>query len=457
MNCIQIGLLEGKKREWRAHNMSMFLDQVTIDVKAGKGGDGMVAFRREKYVPDGGPAGGDGGRGGDVILVVDEGLRTLMDFRFNRHFKAQPGENGMSKGMHGRGAEDTYIKVPQGTTVRDADTGALLGDLLEQGQTLTIAKGGRGGRGNIRFASPKNPAPELAENGEPGQERKIELELKVLADVGLVGFPSVGKSTLLSVISSARPKIGAYHFTTLVPNLGMVTTSDGRSFAVADLPGLIEGASQGVGLGTQFLRHIERTRVILHVIDMSGMEGRDPYEDYQAINQELATHNLRLLERPQIIVANKMDMPESEENLVKFKEQLAKEQTDEFADPLPIFPISGVTRKGIDALLSATADLLEVTPEFLLYDEEIEEEVVQYGFHSDEPEFTIDRDPDATWILSGEKIEKLFQMTNFDHDETVMRFARQLRGLGVDEALRALGAKDGDIVRIGNFEFEFVE
>ena len=457
MNCIQIGLLEGKKREWRAHNMSMFLDQVTIDVKAGKGGDGMVAFRREKYVPDGGPAGGDGGRGGDVILVVDEGLRTLMDFRFNRHFKAQPGENGMSNGMHGRGAEDTYIKVPQGTTVRDADTGALLGDLLEQGQTLTIAKGGRGGRGNIRFASPKNPAPELAENGEPGQERKIELELKVLADVGLVGFPSVGKSTLLSVISSARPKIGAYHFTTLVPNLGMVTTSDGRSFAVADLPGLIEGASQGVGLGTQFLRHIERTRVILHVIDMSGMEGRDPYEDYQAINQELATHNLRLLERPQIIVANKMDMPESEENLVKFKEQLAKEQTDEFADPLPIFPISGVTRKGIDALLSATADLLEVTPEFLLYDEEIEEEVVQYGFHSDEPEFTIDRDPDATWILSGEKIEKLFQMTNFDHDETVMRFARQLRGLGVDEALRARGAKDGDIVRIGNFEFEFVE
>ncbi|WP_291292233.1 GTPase ObgE [Enterococcus sp.] len=437
--------------------MSMFLDQVTIDVKAGKGGDGMVAFRREKYVPDGGPAGGDGGRGGDVILVVDEGLRTLMDFRFNRHFRAQPGENGMSKGMHGRGAEDTYIKVPQGTTVRDADTGALLGDLLEQGQTLTIAKGGRGGRGNIRFASPKNPAPELAENGEPGQERKIELELKVLADVGLVGFPSVGKSTLLSVISSARPKIGAYHFTTLVPNLGMVTTSDGRSFAVADLPGLIEGASQGVGLGTQFLRHIERTRVILHVIDMSGMEGRDPYEDYQAINQELGTHNLRLLERPQIIVANKMDMPDAEENLKKFKEQLAKEQTDEFADPLPIFPISGVTRKGIDALLRATADLLEVTPEFLLYDEEIEEDVVHYGFHSDEPEFTIDRDPDATWILSGEKIEKLFQMTNFDHDETVMRFARQLRGLGVDEALRARGAKDGDIVRIGNFEFEFVE
>ena len=437
--------------------MSMFLDQVTIDVKAGKGGDGMVAFRREKYVPAGGPAGGDGGRGGNVVLVVDEGLRTLMDFRFNRHFKAQPGENGMSKGMHGRGSEDLYVKVPEGTTVRDAETGALLGDLVENGQTLVIARGGRGGRGNTRFATPRNPAPEMAENGEPGQERKIELELKVLADVGLVGFPSVGKSTLLSVISSARPKIGAYHFTTLVPNLGMVNTTDGRSFAVADLPGLIEGASQGVGLGTQFLRHIERTRVILHVIDMSGMEGRDPYEDYVAINNELASHNLRLMERPQIIVANKMDMPDAEENLQKFKAELAKEQADEFADPLPIFPISGVTRQGIDPLLNATADLLEVTPEFLLYDEEIEEDVVQYGFVSDQPAFAIDREPDATWVLSGEKLEKLFKMTNFDHDETVMRFARQLRGMGVDDALRARGAKDGDIVRIGTFEFEFVE
>ncbi|MGX7172743.1 GTPase ObgE [Enterococcus ratti] len=437
--------------------MSMFLDQVTIDVKAGKGGDGMVAFRREKYVPDGGPAGGDGGRGGNVILIVDEGLRTLMDFRFHRHFKARPGENGMSKGMHGRGSEDTYVKVPQGTTVRDATTGALLGDLVKNGQTLVVAKGGRGGRGNIRFASPKNPAPEIAENGEPGQERTIELELKVLADVGLVGFPSVGKSTLLSVISSARPKIGAYHFTTLVPNLGMVTTSDGRSFAAADLPGLIEGASQGVGLGTQFLRHIERTRVILHVIDMSGMEGRDPYEDYVAINQELSSYNLRLLERPQIIVANKMDMPSAKENLKKFKKQLNQEKEDEFAETIPIFPISGVTRKGIDALLNTTADLLEKTPEFPLYDEEMTEETVQYGFTSEGSEFKIDRASDATWILSGEKIERLFQMTNFNHDETVMRFARQLRGMGVDEALRNRGARDGDLVRIGEFEFEFVE
>lgn len=437
--------------------MSMFLDQVTIDVKAGKGGDGMVAFRREKYVPDGGPAGGDGGRGGDVVLVVDEGLRTLMDFRFNRHFRATPGENGMSKGMHGRGADDTYVSVPPGTTVRDADTGALIGDLIENGQELIVAHGGRGGRGNTRFASPRNPAPELAENGEPGQERNIELELKVLADVGLVGFPSVGKSTILSVISSARPKIGAYHFTTLVPNLGMVTTSDGRSFAAADLPGLIEGASQGVGLGTQFLRHIERTRVILHVIDMSGMEGREPYEDYQAINKELASHNLRLLERPQLIVANKMDMPNAEENFKKFKEQLKKDKEDEFADDIPVFAISAITKQGLDNLLNATADLLEVTSEFLLYDEEIEEDTVNYGFESSEPEFTITREPDATWVLSGEKLEKLFKMTNFDHDETVNRFARQLRSMGVDEALRARGAKDGDIVRIDKFEFEFVD
>lgn len=437
--------------------MSMFLDQVTIEVKAGKGGDGMVAFRREKYVPDGGPAGGDGGRGGDIILIVEEGLRTLLDFRFNRHFKAQLGENGMSKGMHGRGANDLFVSVPPGTTIRDKETGTLLGDLIEQGQTLVVAKGGRGGRGNIRFASAKNPAPEIAENGEPGQERKIELELKVLADVGLVGFPSVGKSTLLSVISAARPKIGAYHFTTLVPNLGMVSTNDGRSFAVADLPGLIEGASQGIGLGTQFLRHIERTRVILHVIDMSAMEGRDPYEDYIAINTELREHNLRLMERPQIIVANKIDMPESQENLSKFKEKLYENLSDEFAEKPLIFPISSITRQGIDALLATTADLLDVTPEFLLYDEEIIEDVVHYGFQTEKAMFEINRDSDATWILSGEQLERLFQMTNFEHDESVMRFARQLRGMGADEALRARGAKDGDIVRICEYEFEFVD
>lgn len=443
--------------------MSMFLDTAKIKVKAGNGGDGMVAFRREKYVPNGGPWGGDGGRGGNVVFVVDEGLRTLMDFRYNRHFKADSGEKGMTKGMHGRGAEDLRVRVPQGTTVRDAETGKVLTDLIEHGQEFIVAHGGRGGRGNIRFATPKNPAPEISENGEPGQERELQLELKILADVGLVGFPSVGKSTLLSVITSAKPKIGAYHFTTIVPNLGMVRTQSGESFAVADLPGLIEGASQGVGLGTQFLRHIERTRVILHIIDMSASEGRDPYEDYLAINKELESYNLRLMERPQIIVANKMDMPESQENLEDFKKKLAEnydefaENYDEFEELPAIFPISGLTKQGLATLLDATAELLDKTPEFLLYDESDMEEEAYYGFDEEEKAFEISRDDDATWVLSGEKLMKLFNMTNFDRDESVMKFARQLRGMGVDEALRARGAKDGDLVRIGKFEFEFVD
>ena len=329
-------------------------------------------------------------------------------------------------------------------------------DLIEHGQEFIVAHGGRGGRGNIRFATPKNPAPEISENGEPGQERELQLELKILADVGLVGFPSVGKSTLLSVITSAKPKIGAYHFTTIVPNLGMVRTQSGESFAVADLPGLIEGASQGVGLGTQFLRHIERTRVILHIIDMSASEGRDPYEDYLAINKELESYNLRLMERPQIIVANKMDMPESQENLEEFKKKLA-ENYDEFEELPAIFPISGLTKQGLATLLDATAELLDKTPEFLLYDESDMEEEAYYGFDEEEKAFEISRDDDATWVLSGEKLMKLFNMTNFDRDESVMKFARQLRGMGVDEALRARGAKDGDLVRIGKFEFEFVD
>lgn len=437
--------------------MSMFLDTAKISVKAGRGGDGMVAFRREKYVPDGGPWGGDGGRGGDVIFIVDEGLRTLMDFRYNRKFKAPAGEKGMTKGMHGKGAKDLYVRVPQGTTIKDAVTGKVITDLVEHGQEFIVAKGGRGGRGNIRFATPRNPAPEIAENGEPGEERELELELKILADVGLVGFPSVGKSTLLSVVSAAKPKIGAYHFTTIVPNLGMVRTKSGDSFAMADLPGLIEGASQGVGLGTQFLRHIERTRVILHVIDMSASEGRDPYEDYVAINKELETYNLRLMERPQIIVANKMDMPEAEDNLVLFKEQLAANY-DEFDDLPQIFPISGIAHQGLDALLEATADLLAKTDEFLLYNEdELLDEEAYYGFTEDQRPFEISRDDDAAWVLSGEKLERLFVMTNMERDESIMKFARQLRGMGVDEALRERGAKDGDTVRIGNFEFEFVD
>ncbi|EOZ5094491.1 GTPase ObgE [Listeria innocua] len=429
----------------------MFVDQVKIYVKAGNGGDGMVAFRREKFVPNGGPAGGDGGKGADVVFVVDEGLRTLVDFRFKRIFKAEHGEHGMSKSMHGRGAEDLVVKVPQGTIVKDIDTGEIIADLVAHGQRTVIAKAGRGGRGNKRFATPANPAPELSENGEPGQERNVQLELKVLADVGLVGFPSVGKSTLLSVVSAARPKIAAYHFTTIVPNLGMVDAGDGRSFVMADLPGLIEGASQGVGLGHQFLRHIERTRVIVHVIDMSGSEGRVPYEDYMAINNELEQYNLRLMERPQIIVANKMDMPDAEENLKEFKTKIAED--------IPVFPISAVTKTGLRELLLAIADKLETTPEFPLNEilEQEDEDTVLYKYVAEEPDFEITREPDGTFVLSGAKIERLFTMTNFERDASISRFARQLRAMGVDEALRKRGAKDGDIVRLLDYEFEFMD
>ncbi|WP_053364216.1 GTPase ObgE [Bacillus sp. FJAT-27251] len=430
----------------------MFVDQVKIYVKGGDGGNGMVAFRREKYVPNGGPAGGDGGKGANVVFEVEEGLRTLMDFRYQRHFKAPRGEHGMSKNQHGKNAKDMVVKVPPGTVVTDAGSGEVIADLTEHGQRAVIARGGRGGRGNSRFATPANPAPELSENGEPGQERDVVLELKLLADVGLVGFPSVGKSTLLSVVSAARPKIAEYHFTTIVPNLGMVETEDGRSFVMADLPGLIEGAHSGVGLGHQFLRHIERTRVIVHVIDMAAVEGRDPFEDYLIINKELGEYNLRLSERPQIIVANKMDMPDAEENLKAFKERLTEDH--------PVFPISAFTREGLRDLLFAIADLIEKTPEFPLY-EEVEEELgvnrVVYKHEEDQDKFTITRDPDGTFVIAGETIEKLFKMTNFASEESTRKFARQMRGMGIDDALRERGAKDGDTVRILKYEFEFVE
>ncbi|WP_455661925.1 GTPase ObgE [Pradoshia sp.] len=429
----------------------MFVDQVKIYVKGGDGGNGMVAFRREKYVPKGGPAGGDGGNGANVVFEVEEGLRTLMDFRYKRHFKAPRGEHGMSKNQHGKNSADMIVKVPPGTVVSDADTGEIIADLTDHGQRAIIAKGGRGGRGNTRFATPANPAPELSEKGEPGVERNIIMELKLLADVGLVGFPSVGKSTLLASVSAARPKIAEYHFTTIVPNLGVVETEDGRSFVMADLPGLIEGAHEGVGLGHQFLRHIERTRVIVHVIDMSGQEGRDPYEDYVTINKELEEYNLRLTERPQIIAASKMDMPDSAENLQAFKEKLEED--------VQIFPISSVTREGLRELLYAVADMIEETPEFPLEHAEDETGIhrVLYKHEAEKEEFMISRESDGTFVVTGEKLEKLFKMTDFSRDESVNRFARQLRAMGVDEALRKRGAEDGDTVRLMEYEFEFVE
>ena len=434
-----------------------FGDQVKIFVKAGKGGDGAVSFRHEKYINMGGPFGGDGGHGGSVVMEVDEGLRTLMDFRYKRHFKATPGGNGATKGMTGKSADDLIIKVPQGTTITDAETGRVIGDLTEQGQRLVVAQGGRGGRGNMRFASSTNPAPEIAENGEPGEELDIALELKVLADVGLVGFPSVGKSTLLSVVTAAKPKVAAYHFTTLVPNLGMVRLEDGRDFVMADLPGLIEGASQGVGLGIQFLRHVERTRVILHMIDMSGIDPEeDPYENYVKINNELAEYDPALLERPQIIVPTKMDMPDAEETLAEFKKKLAADP--DVPEDVEIMPISSLTRQGLEPLMQRTADLLDETPAFIPKGMEPDEnETALYEFTEDRTPFEIDRDEDGTWILYGDEIERLFKRTNTNYTESMMRFARQLRFMGVDEALRDAGARGGDTVQILDFAFEFEE
>lgn len=430
----------------------MFVDQVKISLKAGDGGNGITAYRREKYVPFGGPAGGDGGKGASVVFEVDEGLRTLLDFRYQRHFKASKGENGQSSNMHGKNAEDLVLKVPPGTIIKNVETDEVLADLVEDGQRAVVAKGGRGGRGNSRFATPRNPAPDFSEKGEPGEELDVSLELKLLADVGLVGFPSVGKSTLLSIVSKAKPKIGAYHFTTIKPNLGVVSTPDQRSFVMADLPGLIEGASDGVGLGHQFLRHVERTKVIVHMIDMSGSEGREPIEDYKVINQELAAYEQRLEDRPQIVVANKMDLPESQDNLILFKEEIGED--------VPVIPVSTITRENIDQLLYAIADKLE---EYKDVDFTVEEEEsvginrVLYKHTPSQDKFTISRDDDGAYVVNGNAIERMFKMTDFNSDPAVRRFARQMRSMGIDDALRERGCKNGDIVRILGGEFEFVE
>ncbi len=434
----------------------MFVDKAKIFVKGGNGGDGLVAFRRELYVPEGGPAGGDGGNGGDVVFRVDEGLRTLMDFRYQKHFKAPRGEKGRNKSQHGANAEHMVVRVPPGTIVTDDDSGELIADLTRHGQEVVVAKGGRGGRGNIRFKSSVNTAPAIAENGEEGQERWVTLELKVMADVGLVGFPSVGKSTLLSVVSAAQPKIGAYHFTTITPNLGVVDLDEERSFVMADLPGLIEGAHTGIGLGHEFLRHVERTRIILHVVDMSGMEGRDPFDDWVKINDELRLYNAKLADRPQIVAANKMDMPESEDILTAFRDKIAEIRPD-----IEIMPISSLTKQGIREMLYRVAELLDSLPEI----EEQEaaeqaakaEEGVVFRYEADDDmAFTIARDNEV-YVIESEGIERLMRRTQFNSYEAVMRFGRILRGLGIDDALRKRGARNGDTIRIGKFEFDFFE
>lgn len=422
-----------------------FIDQVSIYAEAGKGGDGVVAFRREAHVPKGGPAGGDGGKGGSIIFEATNSLTTLLDLRYNREYKARAGGNGMAKKMHGADADDLIIKVPVGTVVSDEDRDKIICDLVKDGQRATVCKGGRGGRGNARFATSRNPAPKICENGEPGEKKNLKVELKLLADVGLVGFPSVGKSTLLSVVSKARPKIADYHFTTIVPNLGVVQVKDGRSFVMADLPGLIEGASQGKGLGHQFLRHIERCRVIVHVIDMSGSEGRDPYEDYVQINKELGEYKYGLLDRPQIIVANKMDLDPAEENLEEFKKKVG--------DDVKIYPIIAPIHEGLDALLYAIGDALDKAPIFTM---EEEEDTVLYSYEDEDvPPFEIHNEGNGYFVVTGEKVERLVQMAALYTDDGFNRFARQIRNMGVDEGLRIAGAKDGDTIRIYDFEFTF--
>lgn len=422
----------------------MFVDEVIIKVKAGNGGDGCTAFRREKYIPDGGPFGGNGGRGANIIFKTDLGLRTLLDLRYQKLIKAPKGANGAGKNKNGRGAEDVVIKVPIGTTVKDLDTGLIIADLTREGDSCIVASGGRGGRGNTAFATATNPAPNFSEHGEPGEEKTLKVELRLLADVGFVGMPSVGKSTLISKISASKPKIAEYHFTTLVPNLGVVKTIDGRSFVAADLPGLIKGASLGEGLGDRFLKHIERTRVIAHIIDMSGCEGRDPLDDYEVINKELKDFNEKIILKPQIIIANKMDLDGALENLERFKAKYK----------LPVYEISALTGEGIDKVLVKIADELDKIKEEPLFDEDSFESHVLYKFKKEQP-FTITRDNDI-YVIKGKEIEKLFRMTKFT-DEGALRFARKLRAMGIDDKLLEMGAKYGDKVQIMDLIFEFKE
>ena len=422
----------------------MFVDEVLLRVEAGNGGDGCTAFRREKYISMGGPYGGNGGHGADIIFKVDEGLHTLLDLRYQKTIKAPKGENGRGKNQHGKGASPLIVKVPLGTVVTDMDTGLIIADLSHKNQEEIIAKGGRGGRGNTAFKTQTNTAPDYSENGEEGERRNLKVEVKMLADVGLVGLPSVGKSTIISCVSASKPKIAAYHFTTLTPNLGVVGASEGRSFVMADLPGLIEGASEGEGLGDKFLRHIERTRVIAHVIDMSGFEGRNPYDDYVLINKELEAFNKKLMEKPMIVIANKMDVEGAKENLEEFKKKVDCE----------IFEVSAVSKTGLDAVVNRLADILDTIPNNPLYDDSQIESHVLYKFKKEEP-FIITRDDDGNWVVSGKEVERIFKMTKFSSDEAVTRFAKKLRKMGIDDKLVEMGAETGDCVRILDFYFDF--
>ena len=421
----------------------MFIDRARIFVQSGKGGDGMSSFRHEKFVPKGGPNGGDGGQGGNVVLVADRNVNTLVDFRFRRLFKAKPGGKGEGSNKYGRNAEDLVITVPLGTIVKDEETGQVMADLSRDGQRAIVAKGGRGGRGNWHFRTSANRTPTFAERGEPGEERWLRLELKVLADVGLLGYPSVGKSSILRKVSAAQPEVAAYHFTTLNPILGVVNLPDHRSFVMADIPGLIDGASEGVGLGHDFLRHIERTKILIHVIDVSGIEGRDPIEDYEKINAELAKYSEKLSRKQQIVAANKIDLLGDSDNLERLMDYMA-------AHGVEVYPICAMTGEGMDKLLERVWTMLE---EYMEEPDETTEEVVYKA--QNKPDFEVKRDDDGAFVITGARIENLVAMTNFDDDQSLRRFQRIWRYMELDKLLQEHGIQDGNTVRIYSMEFEY--
>ena len=423
----------------------MFVDEVEVELVAGNGGNGCTAFRREKYVAMGGPFGGDGGKGGDIIFRADTGLNTLLDLRYQKIYRAEKGSNGEGKNKDGKNAEDLIVKVPLGTVVTDKETNEIIADLTKPNQEKVIARGGRGGRGNSSLRTKSNTCPTYSENGEEGEHKFIKVELKLLADVGLVGLPSVGKSTIISCLSEARPKIASYHFTTLKPNLGVVKARTGKTFVLADLPGLIEGASLGAGLGDKFLKHVERTKVIAHVIDMAATEGRDPYDDYVLINKELSDFNKKLLEKPQIIIANKKDVESFEENINKFKEKVKD---------IKIFEVSAAKNEGLQDVADYLSEMLESMPNTFIEETENVEDHKEYKY--EEPEkFKITRDDDGTWVISGKEIERIFKMTKFESEDDEYRFAKRLTNMGVDEELKKRGAQEGDQVRILDFYFDY--
>lgn len=421
----------------------MFIDRARIFVQSGKGGDGMSSFRHEKFVPKGGPNGGDGGQGGNVVLVADRNVNTLVDFRFRRLFKAKPGGKGEGSNKYGRNAEDLLITVPVGTIVKDEETGQVMADLSRDGQRAIVAKGGRGGRGNWHFRTSANRTPTFAERGEPGEERWLRLELKVLADVGLLGYPSVGKSSILRKVSAAQPEVAAYHFTTLNPILGVVNLPDHRSFVMADIPGLIDGASEGVGLGHDFLRHIERTKILIHVVDVSGIEGRDPIEDYEKINAELAKYSDKLARKRQVVAANKIDLLGDSDNLERLMDYMA-------AHGVEVYPICAMTGEGMDKLLERGWTMLE---EYVEEPDETTEEVVYKA--QNKPDFEVKRDDDGAFVITGARIENLVAMTNFDDDQSLRRFQRIWRYMELDKLLQEHGIQDGNTVRIYSMEFEY--